>query len=322
MAYGKTAAAGVLAAPLFLLSCLDTRPLGTLTAGPQGGQGGARSAGAGGAGAGNADAGMDAAEGGGGRPAPSPIRVLVWNNALDYGHASRALAIPRFKAREVTDGISFDTTFAHTGTAYQDGPSDTTFDASVFTDQGLDKYDVVMFLNTTGNTIDDTMMGVRRQALQDFIEKKGRGFVGLHSATDTYQKGAWPWYVDFIGANFDSYSASGTPGTAKYFQDKTHPILTAAATPPAWNRREEWFTFTRDPLFSPIRGVTMLLTCHDQLNGTERPSAWVHEMPQQPDAPAGGRMFYSAFGHLTSAFEEPQVMDFIIEGIKWAAGRL
>jgi type 1 glutamine amidotransferase len=248
--------------------------------------------------------------------------VLVWNNALDYGHASRALAIPSFTAREPTDGISFDTTFAHIGSAYRDGPSDPTpFDASVFTDQGLDKYDVVMFLNTTGNTIDDAMMNVRRQALQDFIEKKGRGFVGLHSATDTYQNDAWPWYVDFIGANFDKYSASGTPGTAKYFQMKTHPILAAAGTPPVWNRTEEWFTFTRDPLFSPIPGVTMLLTCHDQVIGTERPSAWVHEMPPQGGAPAG-RMFYSAFGHLTSAFEEKQVMDFIIAGIKWAAGRL
>ena len=75
----------------------------------------------------------------------------------------------------------------------------------MFTDQGLDKYDVVMFLNTTGNTLDDGMKTVRRQALQDFIEKKARGFVGVHSATDTYQlKDAtdpWPWYVDFIGAN-------------------------------------------------------------------------------------------------------------------------
>jgi len=321
VAHGKVLVAGVLAAPIFLLSCLllpclllsclDVRPLGVVTTG---------AGGAGGAGARNGDAGTDAAGNGG--STQTPIRVLVWNNGLVYGHASRALAIPYFKAREATDGISFDTSYAHTGTTVQEGPPDTMFDASVFTDQGLEKYDVVMFLNTTGNTIDDAMMSVRRQALQDFIEKKGRGFVGLHSATDTYQKDAWPWYVDFIGANYDSHTMYGTPGTAKYFQKMTHPILDAAAIPPAWNRSEEWFVFTRDPLFSAIPGVTMLLTCHDQVNATERPSAWVHEMPPQGDAATGGRMFYSAFGHLTSAFEEPMVMDFIIAGIKWAAGRL
>jgi len=47
-----------------------------------------------------------------------------------------------------------------------------------------------------------------------------------------------------------------------------------------------------------------------------RPSAWVHEMP------GGGRVFYTGFGHAASAFQEPEVMRFIMTGIKWAAHRL
>jgi type 1 glutamine amidotransferase len=323
VALGKTVAAYAFAATLFLCACADLRPLGTLTTGGAGGAGSTGAAGAGGIGSGGTTgAGGVGGDGGLGGPA---IQVLVWNNALTWGHASRALAIPYLEARERTDNIRFDTAYAHTGSNYQDGPTDTVFDASVFTDEGLDKYDVVMFLNTTGNTIDDAMKTVRRQALQDFIEKKARGLVGVHSATDTYQNNAtdpWPWYVDFIGANYVSHTFYGTPGVAQYFQDMTHPILIAASTPPVWNRSEEWFVFTRDPLLSPIPGVKMLLTCHDQINATERPSAWVHEMPAQASAPRGGRMFYTAFGHFTSAFEEPPVMDLIIAGIKWAAGRL
>ena len=65
-----------------------------------------------------------------------------------------------------------------------------------------------------GTTIDDSQKATRRQALQDFITKKGRGFVGTHSATDTYQNNSWPWYVDFIGANFKDHSNAGTSGTA------------------------------------------------------------------------------------------------------------
>jgi type 1 glutamine amidotransferase len=118
------------------------------------------------------------------------------------------------------------------------------------------------------------------------------------------------------------HSRSGTPGVATYYMGMTHPILTAARTPPIWQRSEEWFVFARDPLYSPIAGVVMLLTCHDDVIGTERPSAWIHQMPPQGGAARGGRMFYTAFGHLTSAFEEPAVMDLIIAGIKWAAGRL
>jgi type 1 glutamine amidotransferase len=277
---------GLIAASLWTAACTETRPLGSVT---------------------------------------GPIQVLVWNNALVYGHASRVQAIPYLKMRESSDKITFDTTYAHTNPNVQENVSDTSFDASVFTDQGLEKYDVVMFLNTTGNTLDDSMKAVRRQALQDFIEKKGRGFVGIHSATDTYQKkdpDDWPWYVDFIGTNWVGQEQTGTPGVAQYFQNMTHPILTAAQTPNPWSRSDEWFIFAGDPLFSQIPGVKLLLTAHDQLSSTERPSAWIHEMPVQPGAASGGRLFYTAFGHATSTFTETAFIDFIVAGIKWAAGRL
>jgi type 1 glutamine amidotransferase len=255
----------------------------------------------------------------GGTVSTLPIQVLIWNNALSYGHGARVGAIQYLKARETTDNIKFDTTYAHTGNVTE-GPSDTTFDASVFTDAGLDKYDVVLFLDTTGTTIDDSQKTARRQALQDFIEKKGRGFVGTHSATDTYQGGSWAWYVNFVGANFDQHSNAGTAGTATYYQGMSHPILAAAATPNPWNRSEEWYTFKSKP--ESISGIKLLLTCHDNSITTERPTAWVHEMPVMTGAPRGGRMFYTAFGHATSAFMEKPVMDMIIAGIKWAAYRL
>ena len=259
------------------------------------------------------------ATGTGGTVATGPIQVLIWNNALSYGHAARVGAITYLKMREATDNIKFDTTYAHTGNV-SEGPSDTTFDASVFTDANLDKYDVVFFLDTTGTTIDDSQKTARRQALQDYIEKKGRGFVGTHSATDTYQGGSWAWYVNFVGANFDQHSNAGTSGTAIWYNNTSHPILTAAGTPNPWNRTEEWYTFKSKP--ESIAGIKLLLTCHDTSITTERPTAWVHEMPVMAPATRGGRMFYTAFGHFTSAFQEKQVMDLIIAGIKWAAYRI
>jgi len=286
-------AVGLIAASLWTAACTETRPLGSVTTTGAGGMGGSAAAG--------------------------PIQVLVWNNALKYGHVSRVQAIAYLKMRESSDNIMFDTTYAHTNPNVQEQVSDTTFDASVFTDQGLDKYDVVLFLNTTGNTLDDGMKAVRRQALQDFIEKKGRGFVGIHSATDTYQKNdpdPWPWYVDFIGTNWVGQEPVGTPGVAQFFQNMTHPILIDAMTPNPWSRSDEWFNFSREPQYSQIPGVKLLLTAHDQASATERASAWIHEMP------AGGRLFYTAFGHATSTFTEPLVINLIVAGIKWAAGRL
>jgi type 1 glutamine amidotransferase len=264
--------------------------------------------------------GVGAAGGAGGTTASGPIRVLIWNTAAVYGHQSRITAIPVLQARETTDNIKFDITYAHT-TSLPEGTGDTTSNPSVFTDAGLDPYDVVFFLDTTGNTMDQDGQGdTHRQALINFM-KKGRGFVGTHSATDTYQAPAWPWYVDFIGANFASHSNAGTAGVARYYQGMTHPILTAAMTPNPWSRTEEWYTFTRDPLTSAIPGIQILLTCTDNTITTERPSAWVHEMPLEAGAPRAGRLFYTAFGHYLSAFQEPKVMDMIVAGIKWVAYR-
>ena len=189
------------------------------------------------------------------------------------------------------------------------GPSDTTFDASVFTDANLDKYDVVLFLDTTGTTIDDSQKTARRQALQDFIEKKGRGFVGTHSATDTYQGGSWAWYVNFVGANFDHHSHAGhVRNCNSYFQSMSHPISDGGGDAESVEPHggvvhvQEQARVHRRASSCCSPAMTPSIT-------TERPTAWVHEMPVMAGATRGGRMFYTAFGHATSAFQEKAVMD-------------
>jgi type 1 glutamine amidotransferase len=285
-----------------------------------GGSGGV--AGAGGATGTGGRGGMGgSAAGGAGGGMAGPIKVLIWNNALTYGHQSRMTAIPLLQARQATDNIMFDVKYAHTA-SLAEGVVDSSSDPSVFTDAGLDPYDVVFFLNTTGNTMDqDGQANTHRQALINFI-KKGRGYVGTHSATDTYQGTNWPWYVDFMGANFNTHSPVNTQGTARYYMGMTHPILMAAGTPNPWSRSEEWYTLTRDPLSSAIPGIKILLTCTDNSITTERAITWVHEMPLEPGAPRQGRMFYTAFGHFVAAFNEKAVMDMIVAGIKWAAYRI
>jgi len=262
--------------------------------------------------AGDAASAAHASDGG-----DAPIRVLLWNNAVTYGHQSRMTAIPLLQAQAATNDIEFDTSYAHVTPVLPEGQVDSCSDPSVFTEAGLDPYDVVFFLNTTGATLDGDGQGeAHRQALMDFVTTKGRGFVGTHSASDTYDTG-WPWYSDFIGANFQAHSPAGTAGTATYAPGVSHVILSTAKVPNPWNRMEEWYAFTRDPTTSALPGITVLLDCTDATNqlGT-RPSAWVHDLP------GGGRMFYTAFGHATAAFQEQPVMDLIAAGIKWAAHRL
>src|SRR5262245_53194688 len=57
---------------------------------------------------------------------------------------------------------------------------ESTEDAAVFAEQGLQGVRVVVFLNTTGTILDDG----ERAVLERWI-RAGGGFVGVHSAADT-----------------------------------------------------------------------------------------------------------------------------------------
>ncbi len=73
---------------------------------------------------------------------------------------------------------------------------DTTSDAGRFTTRSLRRYDVVIFLSTTGTPIKDAR---QRAALTSYI-RRGGGYLGVHAASDT--RGDWPWYERLVGARF------------------------------------------------------------------------------------------------------------------------
>ena len=59
----------------------------------------------------------------------------------------------------------------------------------------LDKIDVIIFLCTTLDVLDEN----EEKAMKNFI-RNGGGFIGIHSATDTEYE--WEWYGKLVGAYF------------------------------------------------------------------------------------------------------------------------
>jgi type 1 glutamine amidotransferase len=291
----------------------------------QGGSGGS----SGGSGSGGSSQGTgggaiaDAGEAG--PPMNGPINVLVFNHTAGYGHQSRTTSIPLFQAAAMQNNINFDLKYAHTATLPEsqndtyprNGVPQPPPDLSAFVSGGLDKYDVVFFLNTTGHVFQGTQETVHQQALQEYMEKKHGGFVGTHSATDTYDEN-WQWYQDFVGSIYNGHSNGGTNGSARWKDGVTHPILSLGTVPNPWARSEEWYQFRRDVGGLPDFTVLLLGNAPglNQSPAFERPITWVHNVP------GGGRLFYTAFGHGVGAFMEPAMMKMIMTGIKWAAHRI
>ena len=71
-------------------------------------------------------------------------------------------------------------------------------DASTLTVESLSRYDAVIFYTTGELPMNDTL----KAALLAYV-RAGGGFVGVHSATDTFSE--WPGYLDLIGGYFDGH---------------------------------------------------------------------------------------------------------------------
>ena len=215
-------------------------------------------------------------------------RVLIFTKTTGFRHAS------------IPDGVQALTTIAK-DLGFE---VEATEDASVFNPAELEPLRVVVFLNTTGDVLDDG----QQIAFQEYI-RGGGGFVGVHSASDTEH--GWSWYGELVGAVFQDHPA---------IQEATLRVEAAAHPstdnlPANWVRTDEWYNFAALP--APTTTVLLSLdetTYQGGTMGTNHPMTWFHSFE-------GGRAWYTALGHTEASYREPLFLDHLEGGLLWAAGR-
>lgn len=177
-----------------------------------------------------------------------------------------------------------------------------TENASYFQPDSLQAFDAVIFLNTTGDVLNDSQQEVFEQYIRD-----GGGYLGIHSAADTEYE--WPWYGDMVGAYFTSHPE---------IQEATIKVLdhSHAATsflPEEWSRTDEWYNYKN---ISDEIKVLMELdesSYEGGENGDFHPIAWYHNFD-------GGRAFYTGLGHTDEAYSEPLFMDHLRGALHYVIG--
>ncbi len=217
---------------------------------------------------------------------PRP-RVLVFTKTASFRHDSIPTAIAAIKHLGETRGFDVEATE----------------DASVFTDAGLKRFDVVAFILTTGD-----VLNVDQMAAFERYMRAGHGFVGTHSATDTFHN--WPFYKDLVGAEFISHPADGLHDGRVKIEDRAHP--STAFLPWNYTRAEEWYNFVKNP-----RSTVRVLASVDEksYNGGsmgDHPVIWCQENER-------GRSWYTAMGHSASSYTEMLYLESLYQGIMWAA---
>jgi uncharacterized protein len=184
--------------------------------------------------------------------------------------------------------------------------------SDVFNDEKLKKYDVIIFLSTSGDILNDE----QKKAMERFIES-GKGYVGIHSASDTEFN--WPWYTKLVGRMFYIHPPKQT--ALLNVIDNNFPGMTRLPKSFFWT--DEWYEFSGEE----TDDLKYLLTVDEKTYDTNaksstgrvaksmgnfHPVSWYHEFD-------GGRSFYTALGHIAALYEDDLFLEHIYGGIYWAA---
>jgi type 1 glutamine amidotransferase len=180
----------------------------------------------------------------------------------------------------------------------------------------LQNYDAVIFANTTGDLpLPDP------QAFLDWI-KSGKGFIGAHSATDTFP--GFPPYIEMIGGEFKTHGAQVSVDIIN--QDKE--CAACRHLPASWTVFDEIYqmkNFDR----AKVHGLLTLDKHPNNQTPGDYPIAWIKEYGK-------GRVFYTSLGHREDVWEpnspaqkggiknSPEIalayQQHLLGGIKWALG--
>jgi type 1 glutamine amidotransferase len=200
----------------------------------------------------------------------TPVRVLMLTATAGFRHdaigtARQALAAAAASAGDITITPTEDLS------AIARGP--------------LGAYDVLMFALTTGEL---PFSGDQKAAILEFVNG-GKGFIGVHSATDTLYE--WPEYGRMIGAYFKEHPWAQTATVV--VEDESHPAASGLGR--SFQLLEEFYTFRENPR----PHVQVLLRLDERSVGAagDYPLAWT-------SSTGAGRVYYNALGHFSSTWTD------------------
>ena len=175
--------------------------------------------------------------------------------------------------------------------------------------KNLNYFDAVMFYSTGELPMDDE----QKAALMSFVKEDGKGFLGTHSATDTFYK--WPEYGEMIGGYFNDH-----PWHQKVrvmVEDRDFPAT--KHFPPSFEITDEIYQFkeySRDRVrvLMSLDANSVDLT-NKKVHRTDKDFAvtWVRNFGK-------GRVFYSSLGHEEQVWDRPDIQQMWLEAVKWAMG--
>ncbi len=180
--------------------------------------------------------------------------------------------------------------------------------------ENLSKYDALLIYANH-----EYLAPEQELAMKEFVES-GKGLIPLHSATGCFKNSEW--YIKTIGGQFDSHGV----GTFKSrILMAGHPVTEGLEDFETWD--ETYIHKNLNPdiqiLMERVEGAQMDSTTKKQNYrypegstvevGHREPYTWTREEGK-------GRVFYTAYGHNDSTWQNPGFLKLVENGIFWAIG--
>lgn len=186
---------------------------------------------------------------------------------------------------------------------------------SVFTDENLKQYNLVIFANTNNDVFDNDN---QRLVFRRYIEAGG-GFVGIHSVMGTERN--WTWFKQMLGGTF-SFHAIFQQYEVDVI-DPSHPSV--KNVPLVWMRKDECY-FEKE-MYPGIHTVMVQNTATLHPANEEEaqrikagrgafgelfPAVWYQKFD-------GGTVWVTTLGHDKNDYNEPQFINHLLQGIRFVA---
>ncbi len=179
--------------------------------------------------------------------------------------------------------------------------------------KNLNFFDAVVFYTTGELDMDDQ----QKKDLLSFVHDDGKGFIGVHSAIDTFYK--WPEYGEMIGAYFNEHPW-GIFDAPMVVEDPNFPGM--QGFPRTFTFRDEIYqpkNYSRDKVHVIIHMDADKLDLSNPRVSAERRAdkdfavAWAKMYGK-------GRVYYNTMGHREESWDRKDVQTMYLEAIKWALG--
>lgn len=176
------------------------------------------------------------------------------------------------------------------------------------TKENLKNYDIVMFYTTGALPVYANDM---HYFLNTWLKQKGHGFIGFHSATDTF--GEYEPYWDMVGGTFNGHPwGAGTTVTVSV-HEPDHPTMQSFGT--EFEIKDEIYQYKN---WQPKK-VRVLMSLNMAKCKPSKPYhvpvAWVKSYGE-------GKVYVNNLGHNESSWADERYLKSITNAVKWIRGEV